>query len=113
MSNSSAATPVINPNDQQMNFQEAAAQPAALRRRGAINLGRIQQNPNGTIAQPNIAAAARQANANAARGRANAPAEAAASTNTNNKMNTTQGGKRKRKTLRKTRRNKNKRTRKH
>jgi hypothetical protein len=122
---SGVSTPVIN--DMVHNFPNAAAQPveqSPLRRRGAIHLGRTQQHPNGTVVQPNIAAAARQANANAARhanAAAEAPAEAAAAT-TSNSMNTNEGGKRSmrkrsiRKThrrMKKTRHNKNKRSRKH
>jgi hypothetical protein len=125
MSNSGAATPVIDHNVP-MNFPNAAASSAAasagptlhrtttvvghtLTPNGRSRL--ISHNPykqdnldNFTIQQQQIESSA------AASGQA-----AAASTN-NSKMNTNQGGKRKRKTLRKTRRtrrNKNKRTRKH
>lgn len=108
MSNSGASTPRINFETGAAAAQTVVASPIGPRR-GAINLGQRELNPNGTIVQPNIAAAARQANANAAR-QTNGSASAAASTNSMNN----QGGKRKtHRKMKKTRRNKNKRKTRH
>jgi hypothetical protein len=115
MSNNQVSTPRLN--EQVPNSLTVAAAQPVLRRHGAINLGHVQQHPNGTIVQPNIAAAARQANANAARAPSVAAAPATPDVDAAANAPSVVGGKRKhrktRRTLRKTRHNKNKRTRKH
>jgi len=133
MSNSGAATPVLNlRNEQQLNFPNAAAQPAAASAGPTLHRtttvvghtltpnGRprfIAHNPNRQNNLDNFTLLQQQIEASAA----TSGQSAAASTN-NSKMNTNQGGKRKRsirkthlkmKKTRRTLRNKNKRTRKH